>query len=97
MLKDKMALLPLKIPDAYLLVFTVASPIMAALITIPVIAYHFAQFTLWGVVANIIAIPLTGLLILPTGILVLIAGAFSHMPGLEGGGCGIDGRSAWLA
>jgi competence protein ComEC len=57
---------------------------MAALITMPVIAYHFAQFTLWGVVANIIAIPLTGLLILATGILVLIAGAFGYMPGLEG-------------
>ncbi len=66
------------------LVFMVASSSMAALITMPVIAYHFAQFTLWGVVANIIAIPLTGLLILPTGILVLIAGAFGYMPGLEG-------------
>ena len=64
------------------LVFMVASSSMAALITMPVIVYHFAQFTLWGFVANIIAIPLTSLLILPTGILVRIAGAFGYMPGL---------------
>ena len=49
----------------------------------PVIAYHFAHFTIWGVIANIIAIPLTGLLILPTGIIVLIAAAISAMPVLE--------------
>ena len=56
---------------------------LAALITMPVIAYHFAHFTIWGVLANIVAIPLTALLILPTGIIVLIAGGIGAMLVLE--------------
>ncbi|MDC1135294.1 ComEC/Rec2 family competence protein [Alphaproteobacteria bacterium] len=79
------------------LVFIVASSTMAALITMPVIAYHFAQFTLWGVVANIIAIPLTGLLILPSGILVLIAGVFGYMPALVAATAIMAIPLGWLA
>lgn len=75
----------LQIKNRYLrwLCFMLISSGLAGLITMPVIAYHFAHFTIWGVVANIIAIPLTGLLILPTGIIVLIAAAVGVMPVLE--------------
>ena len=75
----------LQIKNRYLrwLAFMVISSSLAGLITMPVIAYHSAHFTIWGVVANIIAIPLTGLLILPTGIIVLIAAAIGAMPVLE--------------
>ena len=75
----------LQIKNRYLrwLVFMLISSGLAGLITMPVIAYHFAHFTIWGVVANIVAIPLTGLLILPAGIMVLIAGAVGYMPALE--------------
>ncbi len=54
--------------------FMIVSSACASIITVPVIAYHFAHFTPWGVLANIMAIPLTGLFIMPAGIIVLIAG-----------------------
>ncbi len=54
--------------------FHLLSSGMAAIITLPVIAYHFAHFTLWGVMANLVAIPLTSIVILPAGIMVLLAG-----------------------
>ena len=56
---------------------------MAAIITLPVIAYHFAHFTLWGVMANLVAIPLTGIVILPAGIMVLLAGLTGFQPVLQ--------------
>lgn len=75
----------LQIKNRYLrwLCFMLISSSLAALVTMPVIAYHFAHFTIWGVLANIVAIPLTGLLILPTGIIVLIAAAIGIIPVLE--------------
>ena len=61
------------------LVFVVTTSALASIVTAPFVAYHFAQFTVWGVVANIIAIPLTGLLIMPLGILVLLSGFSSAL------------------
>ena len=64
-------------------VFMLLSSAMAALITTPVIAYHFAHFTLWGVIANLVAIPLTGIVILPADIMVLLAGLTGYLPALQ--------------
>ena len=85
MLNDKMALLPLKISDAYLLVWGVLCLGIGILL--------FGQYS-YGWLASMAAVTLVtgillphfyiGLPILPTGILVLIAGAFGYMPGLEG-------------
>jgi|GEM_PF-805578 len=64
-------------------VFMILSSGMAAGITLPVIAYHFAHFTLWGVMANLVAIPLTAIVILPSGIVVLLAGLTGFEPVLQ--------------
>ncbi len=64
-------------------VFMFLSSGMAAIITLPVIAYHFAHFTLWGVMANLVAIPLTSIVILPSGIMVLLAGFTGFQPVLQ--------------
>ncbi len=50
----------------------VNSSVIASLATLPYNnAQHFGIVTLWGVVANLISIPLTGLWIMPTGLTVL--------------------------
>ena len=41
----------------------------------PLTAYHFGTVAPWGVLANLIGIPLTGLLIMPAGMAVLVTGA----------------------
>ena len=41
----------------------------------PLTAYHFGAIAPWGVLANLIGIPLTGLLIMPAGMAVLVTGA----------------------
>lgn len=46
---------------------------MAITATFPIIAYHFGHFTIWGVVSNLVAIPLTASLILPLAVLFLIS------------------------
>ncbi len=52
----------------------------AGLATAPFALYHFNRFALYGVAANLIAVPLTGLWIMPWAIV-----AFALMPfGLEG-------------
>ena len=45
--------------------------VIASLATLPFNAQHFGLVTPWGVVANLIGIPLTGLWIMPTGLTVL--------------------------
>ena len=52
--------------------FILLTSALAGLVTVPFIAYHFGQFTLWGILANLIALPLTAFLIMPAGILVLL-------------------------
>ena len=49
---------------------------LASLVTVPFIAYHFGQFTLLGILANLVALPLTAFLIMPAGILVLLSVPF---------------------
>ena len=41
----------------------------------PLTAYHFGTVAPWGVLANLIGIPLTGLVIMPAGMAVLVTGA----------------------
>ena len=41
----------------------------------PLTAYHFGAVAPWGMLANLIGIPLTGLLIMPAGMAVLVTGA----------------------
>ena len=61
---------------------------LASVVTVPFVAYHFGQFTLWGIAANLIAIPLTTFLIMPAGILVLLGAPFG-LSGLA------DGLMVW--
>ena len=60
--------------------FILLTSALASKVTVPFIAYHFGQFTLWGILANVIALPLTALWIMPAGILVLL----SEIAGLSG-------------
>ena len=49
---------------------------LSAMATAPFAAQHFGTVTPWGLVANIIGIPLTGLWIMPTGMILTISGLF---------------------
>jgi predicted membrane metal-binding protein len=49
---------------------------LSAMATAPFAAQHFGTVTPWGLVANIIGIPLTGLWIMPTGMILTIGGLF---------------------
>ena len=44
-------------------------------IVVPLTAYHFGAIAPWGVAANLLGIPLTGLWIMPAGLAVLITSA----------------------
>lgn len=57
----------------------IIASLIASTATAPFTAQHFGAVTPWGVVANIMGIPLTGLWIMPSGILVVIG----YMTGLE--------------
>jgi len=46
---------------------------LASLATAPFTAQHFGNVTPWGVIANIVAVPLTGLVIMPTGVVLAIS------------------------
>ena len=50
-----------------------AASLLANCATAPFAAQHFGSFTTWGVLANMIAIPLTGFLIMPSVLLYVIA------------------------
>jgi competence protein ComEC len=53
--------------------------VVAGLATAPYVVFHFGRFAIYGVAANMIAVPLTGFWIMPWGLL-----AFALMPfGLE--------------
>lgn len=53
----------------------VTASLIASAATLPLTAYHFGAITPWGVLANLLGIPLTGLWIMPAGLAVLITGA----------------------
>ena len=57
-----------------------ASTLIATAATSPYAIYHFNRLALFGAVTNILAIPLTGFLIMPAGVVALILMPF----GLEG-------------
>ena len=50
----------------------VTASLVASLATLPLTAYHFGAIAPWGVMANLVGIPLTGLWIMPAGLAVLI-------------------------
>jgi len=56
---------------------------LASAATLPLTAQHFGTVTPWGVVANLVGIPLTGLWIMPAGLFVL-ATQFLPVPGWLG-------------
>ena len=53
----------------------IAASLVAGGATMPLTAYHFGTVAPWGVLANLIGIPLTGLVIMPAGMAVLVTGA----------------------
>ena len=53
----------------------VTASLIAGAATLPLTAYHFGAVAPWGVVANLLGIPLTGLWIMPAGLAVLITTA----------------------
>ena len=52
-----------------------AASLVAGAATMPLTAYHFGTVAPWGVIANLIGIPLTGLLVMPAGMAVLATAA----------------------
>lgn len=59
--------------------------LVAGLASAPFALYHFNRFTLYGLIANMIVIPLTGLVIMPAAVL-----AFLLLP------LGVDGPALWI-
>jgi len=51
---------------------TIIASMVATLATAPFAIYHFNRTALYGVVANIIGIPLTGFIVMPAGVVALI-------------------------
>ena len=54
------------------LVYLIMTSVVAIAATLPVISYHFGVVSAWGVLANLIAIPLTAMIIMPAGICYLL-------------------------
>lgn len=50
--------------------------LVATIMTAPFAAYHFDRLTVYGIAANMLAVPLTGFWIMPWAVLVLIAMPF---------------------
>ena len=50
----------------------VMASLIASAATTPLTAQHFGTVTPWGVLANLVGIPLTGIWIMPSGLLVLV-------------------------
>ena len=67
--------------------FLALTSIAAIIATFPISAYHFGFFSIWGLFANLIAIPLTAMVIMPLIIgyllLSLISGGFLIAPILD--------------
>jgi len=50
----------------------VGTSVLAGLATAPFAAYHFERAQLWSVAANMVAVPLTSVLVMPAGVLALL-------------------------
>lgn len=60
---------------------TVLTALIAGLATMPIAGWHFGEISVGGFLANIIAVPLTALWIMPCGLLVLLLMPFGwHQP-----------------
>lgn len=59
----------------------IATSLIAGLATGPIAAWHFGQMAHYGLLANIVAVPLTGLWVMPAGLLSLIAMPFDLAAG----------------
>ena len=74
---------------------------LAGIATMPFIAYHFGHITFLGIIANVIAVPLTGLVIMPLGVLSLGLAPFGAdiilLPALEGAIYLLNSWAGWLA
>jgi competence protein ComEC len=71
-LKDKGILLK---PAIYVWGIVITT-VLANIATAPYVVYHFNRLPIFGVVANMLAIPLTGFWIMPWGVLALLAMPF---------------------
>lgn len=69
-----------EVPVLRHILFLSFSSALITFATMPFVIWHFAAFSPWGVLSNIIAIPLTALCIMPAGVLILIA-AMADMAG----------------
>lgn len=57
---------------------TLASSLVAGLATAPFAAYHFNRFTVYGLLANMLAIPLTGIVVMPCAVAAFILMPFGQ-------------------
>jgi competence protein ComEC len=71
--------------------------LIASLMTAPFAAYHFDRLTLYGIAANMLAVPLTGFWVMPLAVLALVAMpmGLEHWP-LAAMGWGCD-LIIWIA
>ena len=51
--------------------YLIATSAVAIMSTFFIVAFHFGTFTIWAVLANIFAIPYTGLVLMPIGVIYL--------------------------
>ena len=65
------------------LIFLMTSSAVIVVVSAPYTAWHFGSVALWGPVANLFAIPLTGFVVMPLGVWVLISSLFGE-PVLSG-------------
>lgn len=80
-----------RLRDYALLVLT--TTLVATVATLPFAAFHFQRVALWGVLANLLAVPLTAFWIMPAGLLALALLPF----GLDGPAFDVMGAGvAWL-
>ncbi len=69
---------------------TALSSLVASLATLPFVILHFDRIAVYGIIANAIAVPLTGFWIMPAAVLVLLSMPFgleSWPLALMGAGC----------
>lgn len=59
-----------------------ATSLVATLMTTPLVIYHFNRFTLWGILANMLMVPLASFWIMPAAVLAFLAMPFGleHWP-----------------
>ncbi|NBX04496.1 MAG: ComEC family competence protein, partial [Alphaproteobacteria bacterium] len=60
----------------------ILTSLVAALATTPLVIYHFNRFTLWGIAANMLMMPLASFWIMPAAVLAFLAMPFGleHWP-----------------